>query len=141
MLGGRLNFHETDSAIPRADPVFRRLRESISVAGDPEFDRQGHAARGAIVEIVTSAGVSHIQRIEHPRGHTLREEVQWANLYDKWAELLEPRLGQGGFAQFQRLMSSLDAVQDVAELTRLLQRWSAADHVPNRPRTRVRKAT
>lgn len=66
------------------DPVYRRLRALIQVQVDPELQRQFPDGRGARVTILLKDGARHSIRVDNPRGHSLRGEVSWEDLLQKW---------------------------------------------------------
>lgn len=70
------------------DPVYRDLRGRIVVEVDDEIQRENPDGRGARVTITTRDGARVSRRVDHPRGHSRRGEVTWADLEEKWRESL-----------------------------------------------------
>ncbi|MDF0542937.1 MmgE/PrpD family protein [Sphingobium sp. H39-3-25] len=71
-----------------SDPTYKRLRGVVTARVDAELDREFPNGRGARVTITTQDGVPHSLRIDHPRGHSLRGEVSWEDLAEKWTAAL-----------------------------------------------------
>lgn len=71
-----------------ADPAYQRLRSLIVANVDPELNREFPNGRGARVTITTVQGARYSLRIDNPRGHSLRGEVTWNDLVEKWRDAL-----------------------------------------------------
>jgi 2-methylcitrate dehydratase PrpD len=100
-----------------ADPDYQRLRARIVVHGHPDLDRDQPEGRGAIVTIGTASGASFTRRVEHPKGHSLRGGLSWADLSTKWHEGLAECDVDRMLAMAQRL----DEVEDVAQFLDTLE--------------------
>jgi len=122
MVHGELGFDLAHSSEALGLPEVSALRSRIVVVPDPEIDRLQPRGRGAKIVIHTQGGARHEEWIEHPRGHALRERVGWPDLHRKWDELLSRRMGERRYEGFQRMCASLEALEDVTEVTGLLRR-------------------
>jgi 2-methylcitrate dehydratase PrpD len=116
MVHGELGFELAHDSAAIGAPQVRTLRELITVVRDPELERLQPRGRGAKVVITTKDGRRHDQFVEHPRGHALRGGVGWPELFEKWDRLLTDRLTEERYASFKGMCSSLEAVEDIAEL-------------------------
>ncbi|WP_218018822.1 MmgE/PrpD family protein [Novosphingobium rosa] len=67
-----------------SNPTYVRLRAAITAGVDPDLQRDAPEGRGARVTIVTRDGKQHALRVDNPRGHSLRGEISWNDLADKW---------------------------------------------------------
>lgn len=67
-----------------SDPVYKRLRGLIAVSVDSDLQREFPDGRGARVTITTKDGQRRSLRIDNPRGHSLRGDVSWDDLAEKW---------------------------------------------------------
>lgn len=94
------------------DPAYQRIRPRIALRGHPDLDRDQPSGRGAVVTIVTTAGESVSRRVDHPRGHSARGGVSWADLLQKWKE----GLPECDVERMLALAQRMDEVEDVHEL-------------------------
>lgn len=95
-----------------SDPTYKRLRSAITVQVDPDLQREFPNGRGARVTIVMNNGARHSLRIDNPRGHSLRGEVSWDDLAEKWRGSLPGCDVDKALALAQRL----DKLDNVHEL-------------------------
>lgn len=109
LVRGGLKLHDLPFPSILADPAFRRIRSSIVVSVDPEIQREFPNGRGARVTIVTTEGARHSRRIDNPRGHSLRGEVGWADLSEKW----RGSLGDCDVETALAIAQGLDDLEDV----------------------------
>lgn len=72
-----------------SNPTYRRLRSLITAQVDAELNREFPNGRGARVTITTTDGSRFSLRVDNPRGHSLRGEVTWKDLADKWTHSLD----------------------------------------------------
>lgn len=94
------------------DPTYKRLRGLITVKVDPEIQQQFPNGRGARVTITTVAGKSHTLRIDNPRGHSLRGDVSWEDLAEKWSGSL-PNLDATRALELARKLETLPDCNDL----------------------------
>ncbi len=95
-----------------SDRAYRRLRAAIKVSVDPEIDREFPNGRGARVTIVMQDGTRHSQRIDNPRGHSLRGEPSWDDLLEKWQGTL-PGIDVAKAWQLAQRLDRLDRAEDL----------------------------
>ncbi|TXC72844.1 MmgE/PrpD family protein [Sphingomonas ginsenosidivorax] len=95
-----------------SDPTYKRLRTLISVAVDPELQSEFPNGRGARVTIVTRDGKRHVLRIDNPRGHSLRGDVSWDDLAEKWRGSL-PNCDPGRALEIARNLDKLTSAKDL----------------------------
>jgi len=95
------------------DPVFTAIRSRIKVVVDAELQREHPDGRGARVTISTFSGASYAMRIDHPKGHSRRGEVEWADLAAKWRGSLAGRDVEAAVKSAQKL----DEVDDIFDFT------------------------
>jgi len=98
-----------------SDPAYARLRLRVELRGHPDLDRDQPEGRGAIVTIDTVAGTSHTLRVDHPRGHSQRGGVSWAELAEKWHEGL-PDCDVDRMVVLAQRLEQLDDIRDLADL-------------------------
>lgn len=78
--------------------VLKELMAKVTLAHDPELDKDYPARFPAIVEIVTKAGDTHVLRVDYPKGDsknpmTLEELMaKFHQLAAKWAEATRKRV-------------------------------------------------
>lgn len=121
MVHGRLGVEEAHSTAALARPEVKALRPKIHTVADPELERIQPHGRGARVRITTVSGKQFDEQIDHPRGHSLRGDVDWRSLREKWQDLLPGLIGKQNFEAFYNLCQRLDSVEDLAELTQHLR--------------------
>jgi 2-methylcitrate dehydratase PrpD len=120
LVAGKLGFDEAHSSVLHNDPLVLQLKSRVELIGDPEFDREQPQGRGAHVTIETDSQTL-ARKIEHPRGHRFRVPAPtWAEVRDKWEELLVSRIGQVRFDDFYQGCVGLESIDDVNEVSRLL---------------------
>lgn len=95
------------------DPVFRRLRSSITVSVDPDLQRENPDGRGARVTVTTRDGRTETARIDHPKGHCLRGEVSWDDLLRKW----DGSLADCDVPRAVEIARQMETLEDVRMLT------------------------
>lgn len=100
------------------DPRFVHLRPRVTLHGDADLDRDQPSGRGAIVAITLASGEVHRERVEHPKGHSLRGGATWADLEAKWREGLPDR-------NIDRLLSLGQRLDDLDDLTEFLDVFQA----------------
>jgi len=91
LLHGGLRLSESYFPAILDDPAFPAMRARIRVRVDPELEVSQPDGRGATVTITTAGGVCVSHRVEHPRGHSLRGGVSWADLSAKWHDAMDGR--------------------------------------------------
>lgn len=72
-----------------SNPTYLRLRSLIVAQVDAELNREFPDGRGARVAITTTDGSKFSLRVDNPRGHSLRGEITWKDLADKWTHSLD----------------------------------------------------
>lgn len=104
----------SDMPFPRilSDPVYRHVRSTVTVAVDPEIDREFPNGRGARVTIATRDGARHSLRIDNPRGHSLRGPVSWDDLLEKW----RPSLPEYDIARAIEIAGRAEKLENAATL-------------------------
>lgn len=70
------------------DQRFAGLRARITVGVDAALEREHPDGRGADVAIRTHGGAVFSARVDWPRGHARRGGVTWAQLSEKWRDVL-----------------------------------------------------
>ncbi|WP_435110948.1 MmgE/PrpD family protein [Nocardiopsis synnemataformans] len=120
LVAGGLGFDEAHSASLQSSPEVLRLRSLVELTGDPDFEPS--QPRGATVSFEMSDGQTGTEyHVDHPRGHRFREpQPTWSDLRGKWDELLARRIGQRRSDEYFDACVSLDAVDDVTEVTAAL---------------------
>jgi 2-methylcitrate dehydratase PrpD len=111
LVGGGLKLRESAFPAVLADPAFRRLRLRVLLRGHADLDRDQPDGRGAIVVITTTDGASFSMRIDHPKGHSRRGGLSWADLSGKWHE----GLPECDVDRMVALAQQLDEIEDVTE--------------------------
>jgi len=117
LVQGGLKLRELPFPQVLEDPAYIRLRPRITLRGDPDLDRDQPAGRGAIVAITRRDGSTVRHRVEHPRGHSLRGGVSWADLAQKWQE----GLPECDVDRMLKLAQRLEHLEDVNELVGAFQ--------------------
>jgi 2-methylcitrate dehydratase PrpD len=98
------------------DPAFARMRARITLGVDPGLERDQPNGRGSNVTIVTADGATLSQRVDHPRGHSLRGGVTWSDLSEKW----HAALPNYDVDRMLTLAQQLDELDDIKELSNVL---------------------
>lgn len=103
-----------DSPFPEVldDPAYIHLRPRVTLRGDEDLDRDQPTGRGAIVAITTTDGATVTNRVDHPRGHSLRGGATWEELAAKWRE----GLPECDVDRMIALAQRLDDLDDASEL-------------------------
>jgi len=112
LVQGRLSLRELPFPAILQDPVYDRLRAQVVVAVDPGLNQDDPDGRGANVSLTTADGQTVSRRVDHPRGHSRRGGVTWADLSEKWQDGLHG-------CDVDRMISlgqRLEDVDDVREL-------------------------
>lgn len=112
LIQGGLKLRELPFPAMLSNPAFPSLRPRVTAAGDAELDRDQPTGRGAIVRIQLKDGTTVVQRVDHPRGHSLRGGVTWDELAVKWKE----GLPECDIDRMLALTRGLEDVEDVNEL-------------------------
>ncbi len=110
VLGG-LKLRESPFPDVLANPAFARIRPNVTLASHPDLDRDQPNGRGAIVTIRTTDGASATQRVDHPKGHSLRGGLTWDDLAVKWRE----GLPECDIDRMLAIGRRLDEIEDVRE--------------------------
>jgi 2-methylcitrate dehydratase PrpD len=97
-----------------SDPLYQKIRSLITVEVDPDLQREHPNGRGARVTISTSDGAHYSLRIDNPRGHSLRGDVSWDDLSEKWQGSLVGCDIEAAIATAQ----GLEDLEDVALLSK-----------------------
>lgn len=119
LVADALGFDEAHSSSLQSDPEVLRLRALTRLTGDPDFEVS--QPRGADMVIVLADGTRLQRLIEHPKGHRFRfPHPGWEDIEEKWSALLERRIGSTNATRFARMCRGLEAVDDVAEVSRIL---------------------
>lgn len=113
LVCGGLKLRESPFPDVLDDPAFLRLRPRVILRGDAELDREQPDGRGAIVEITTTYGFTVSRRVDHPKGHSQRGGLTWADLIGKWREGLPD-------CDVDKLVSVAQRLDDVDDLTEWL---------------------
>lgn len=98
------------------DPAYSRLRPRVTLRAHSDLDRDHPSGRAAIVTITTSDGKNVVHRVDHPRGHSLRGGVTWADLSEKW----EDGLPECDVPRMMGLAQRLEELGDINELLDVL---------------------
>ena len=106
---GGLGLREQPFPAILSDPTFVRLRVRVTVAVDPDLNRDQPNGRGATVTITTVDGATVSRRIDHPRGHSRRGGATWSDLSAKWHE----GLPECDIEKVVALAQRLDELDDV----------------------------
>ncbi|WP_429492717.1 MmgE/PrpD family protein [Paraburkholderia sp. RAU6.4a] len=117
LVQGRLKLRESPFPAVLEDPAFSRLRPRVELRGDPELDRDQPDGRGAIVTITTVDGATVSMRIDHPKGHSKRGGLTWAELAGKWYEGLPE-------CDVDRMISIAQRLEDIEDVTELLDTFT-----------------
>lgn len=88
LLRGGLSLRESPFPAILSDPAFARLRARTALRVDPELERDQPNGRGCNLTILLRDGSRFSRRVDHPRGHSLRGGVTWADLSAKWHDAL-----------------------------------------------------
>ena len=88
LLRGGLRLGESYFPSVLDDPAFPAMRARIRVKVDPDLEVSQPDGRGAVVTITTGADVAVSHRVDHPRGHSRRGGVTWADLSAKWHDAM-----------------------------------------------------
>lgn len=118
LVQGGLKLRESPFPEVLADPAFTRLRPRVSLRGDPDLDRDQPDGRGAVVAITTVGGATVSLRVDHPRGHSKRGGLTWAELAGKWHEGLPE-------CDVDRMIALAQRLEDVEDVTELLDAFKA----------------
>lgn len=125
LVAGRLGFDDAHSAALTAHPETLRLKSVIDLVADPDFDAT--QPRGAHLIVYLNDGRALEKLVPHPKGHRFREpRPGWGELHEKWAPLLEPRLGPSRSDEFLAISRQMEALEDVNQLIALLVSASRA---------------
>jgi 2-methylcitrate dehydratase PrpD len=111
LVQGGLKLRESPFPEVLENPAFSRLRSRVDLRGDPELDRDQPDGRGAIVAITTVEGSTVSMRIDHPKGHSKRGGLTWADLAGKWHE----GLPECDVDRMIALAQRLEHIEDVTE--------------------------
>jgi 2-methylcitrate dehydratase PrpD len=114
LLRGGLRLSESPFPQVLTEPGFARLRSLIALDVDPQLNAEQPNGRGATVTITVRAGASHTARVDHPRGHSLRGGVGWADLDAKWRDAVGDRAAS--WAATGARLDELDSVEPLAAL-------------------------
>jgi len=120
LVRGGLKLRESPFPEVLGDPAFARLRPRVSLRGDADLDRDQPEGRGAIVAITTEGGSTVSMRVDHPKGHSLRGGLTWAELSGKWHEGLPD-------CDVDRMLALAQRLEDVEDVTELLDAFRAKD--------------
>lgn len=117
LVQGGLKLRELPFPAVLEDPAYTRLRPRVTLRGDAELDRDQPAGRGAIVAISTRDGATVKLRVDHPRGHSQRGGVTWADLAQKWQD----GLPECDVDRMVSVAQRLEHLEDVNELVSAFQ--------------------
>jgi 2-methylcitrate dehydratase PrpD len=123
LLRGGLRLSESPFPQVLTEPGFARLRALITLGVDSDLNAEQPDGRGATVTITVRDGASHTARVDHPRGHSLRGRVDWADLDAKWRDAVGDRA-----APWVATAARLDDLDTVEQLAALFE-----DHGGERP--------
>jgi 2-methylcitrate dehydratase PrpD len=119
LVAGKLGFDEAHSATLLASPETLRLKSLIELVGDPDFEVS--EPRGTYVTVHLGDGRVLEEHVSHPKGHRFREpQPGWADLREKWDELLSRRVGDARTDEFFAASSHLEDLDDVNDLVAIL---------------------
>jgi 2-methylcitrate dehydratase PrpD len=104
-----------DSPFPAVlgNPAFGRVRSRVTLAVDPELERDQPDGRGARVTISVVNGPTVSERVDSPKGHSLSAPIGWPDLSEKWHDALP----HSNVDRMLALARRLDDIEDVAMLT------------------------
>jgi 2-methylcitrate dehydratase PrpD len=97
-----------------ANPLYKSLRERVTLRADPGFDRDRPNGRCAIVTITGADSQSWSRQVDWPKGHSDGGGVAWADLSDKWHDAL-PNVNVDRALVFAQ---GLEELSDVDEFVR-----------------------
>jgi 2-methylcitrate dehydratase PrpD len=115
LLRGGLRLRESPFPAILDDPAFARMRARITLGVDPGLERDQPNGRGANVTIITADGSTFAQRVDHPRGHSLRGGVTWSDLSEKWHAAL-PNYEVGWMLILAQRLDELDDVRELSDV-------------------------
>jgi 2-methylcitrate dehydratase PrpD len=109
LVRGGLHLREDPFPIVLDDAGYRRLRAAVTLDVDPELERDQPNGRGARVALRLLDGTVRSERVDHPRGHSLRGAPTWEDLAEKWREGL-PRHDVELMLSFARELQDIDDI-------------------------------
>jgi len=98
-------------------PGFAAMRARITVAVDPDLDRELPNGRGARVRILTTNADPVTERLDWARGHSLRPGLEWSDLSQKWHDALPD-------ADVDRMLTLAEDVEDLDDANALLEAFA-----------------
>jgi len=113
LVRGGLRLRESPFPDVLGDAAFSRLRPHVTVHADADLDREQPEGRGAVVTITMTDGSNVARRVDHPRGHSRRGGLSWADLASKWRE------GLPGF-DVDRMIATAQRLDDLEDARQLL---------------------
>ncbi len=113
LIGGGLRPGDSPFPAVLGDPAFGRMRSRITLTADPQLERDQPDGRGAKVTISFVNGPTMSQRVDHPKGHSLRAQIGWPDLAEKWHDALP----KSDVDEMLALARHIDDIDDVAMLT------------------------
>jgi 2-methylcitrate dehydratase PrpD len=113
LLRGGLRLQESPFPVILDDPAFAQIRSRVTLGVDPGLESDQPDGRGSNVAITTAGGSTFSQRVDHPRGHSLRGGVTWSDLSEKWHNAL----GECDVDRILALAQRLEDLEDVNDLS------------------------
>jgi 2-methylcitrate dehydratase PrpD len=108
IVSGGLQLRDLPFPTILSSAEFQRIRAAIVTEVDPDIQRVHPIGRGARVTI-SARGETFSRQVDHPRGHSLRGEVTWDDLAEKW----RGSLGGCDLALALTIAQGLDELDDI----------------------------
>ncbi|HEX5114142.1 MAG TPA: MmgE/PrpD family protein [Pseudonocardiaceae bacterium] len=120
MVLGRLHYEDAHDAANLERPDVRRLRGVIEIVRDPKLNQDAAARRVSWVEITTRNGRVHRGPERIAPGHWELGGMPWDDLGEKFASLVDPRLGPETTERILTFVRDLEKHDDLGELSAAL---------------------
>jgi 2-methylcitrate dehydratase PrpD len=117
LLCGGLNLNESPFPAILGDPAFAPMRARVTLGVDPALEHDQPDGRGANVAIITAAGKRVSRRVDHPRGHSRRGGITWADLSDKWHDALRE-------CEVDRMLAVAQGLDDLDDIKHLSEAFA-----------------
>jgi 2-methylcitrate dehydratase PrpD len=103
----------------RGNPAIAEMYSKVSLLGDADLENSG-PDRPAIVEVITVDGRLFVERADWPRGNPVNPLSQ-AEMREKFITCATAAIPRNRVEKILGICGSLEAINDVQELTRLLR--------------------
>jgi 2-methylcitrate dehydratase PrpD len=122
MVLGRLHYEDAHDETVLLRPDVRRLRGAIEIVRDATLAQDAAARRVSWVEITTRAGQVHRGPERIAPGHWELGGMPWDDLGEKFASLVDPRLGAEATQRILAFVRDLENHDDLTPLSAALTR-------------------